>query len=405
MTTPSSTHTRLTLGFLPLLDCASLVVAAEKGFAAAEGLELELVRENSWATLRDRLIVGQFDAAHLLGPMPIASTLGVGHLKVPLIAPMALGLGGNAITVSTDLWHAMCAHGASTSAAPAIQGRALERVVRERAAAHGASSPLTFAMVHPFSAHNYELRYWLAACGIDPDEDVTLVVIPPPFMVDALRAGQIDGYCVGEPWNSLAAASPAAETGATAAAATGPGVIVTPTTAIWRLSPEKVLGLRADWAEKNLDTTLALIRAVHAAACWCDQPHNRGELAALLAQPRYVGAAAKIIQQGLSGSLIFADHDATFPWISHAVWFYSQMVRWRQIQASPAAEAAARATYRPDLYRKALGPLGLTLPAADTKREPGGADSTADASFFDGQPFDADDLEDYWQRTKIARPR
>jgi NitT/TauT family transport system ATP-binding protein len=403
MTTPSSTPTRLRLGFLPLLDCASLVVAAEKGFAAAEGLELELVRENSWATLRDRLIVGQFDAAHLLGPMPIASTLGVGHLKVPLIAPMALGLGGNAITVSSALWQAMCVHGASPSSAPAVQGRALERVVRERAArptaadaaaaAHGAAAPLTFAMVHPFSAHNYELRYWLAACGIDPDEDVTLVVIPPPFMVDALRAGQIDGYCVGEPWNSLAAA------------ATGPGVIVTPTTAIWRLSPEKVLGLRADWAEKNLDTTLALIRAVHAAACWCDQPHNRGELAALLAQPRYVGAAAEIIQQGLSGSLIFADHDATFPWISHAAWFYSQMVRWRQIQASPAAEAAARATYRPDLYREALAPLRLPLPAADTKLEPGGANHAADAAFFDGQPFDADDLQDYWQRTKIARPR
>ena len=149
--TPSQ-PTRLTVGFLPLLDCASLIVAAERGFAAAEGLELELVRENSWATLRDRLIVGHFDAAHLLGPMPIASTLGVGHLKVPLIAAMALGLGGNAITVSAALWQAMSGHSPSSSAAPAVQGLALQRVVRERAAR--GEAPLTFAMVHPFSAHN-----------------------------------------------------------------------------------------------------------------------------------------------------------------------------------------------------------------------------------------------------------
>jgi NitT/TauT family transport system ATP-binding protein len=181
----------LTVGFVPLIDCAPIVVAAEKGFAAAEGLELDLVRENAWATIRDRVIVGHFHAAHMLAPMPIASTLGVGHLTANLIAPMALGWGGNAITVSGNLWDAMRAHGAVAGAGPAAQGQAFNGVLRERL--RSGAAPLTLAMVYPFSCQHYELRYWLAASGIDPDVDVRLVVVPPPFMVDALREGQIDG--------------------------------------------------------------------------------------------------------------------------------------------------------------------------------------------------------------------
>ena len=206
------------VGFIPLLDCAPLVVALEKGFAAAEGIELTLVRESSWANIRDRVVVGHFDAAHMLGPMAIASTLGIGHLKVPTIAPLSLGLGGNAITVSHSLWDAMARHGARSGADPRSQGNALQLVVRAREREN--KPPLTFAMVYPFSAHNYELRYWLAACGVDPDRDVRLLVIPPPLLVDAMREGQVDGFCVGEPWNSLAVS-------------VGVGCIVAPTTAIW----------------------------------------------------------------------------------------------------------------------------------------------------------------------------
>ena len=203
------TQHRLVIGFVPLLDCAPLVVAAEKGFAAAEGLDLEFVRESSWANIRDRVIVGQFDAAHMLGPDADCIDLGIGHVKVPMVAPMALGLGGNAITVSASLWAAMQLHGAQLGADPTIQGQALARVVRERG--RSGAAPLTLAMVYPFSAHNYELRYWLAACGIDPDNDVLLVVLPPPFMVDALRSGHIDGFCVGRALEFLAIASVSAE--------------------------------------------------------------------------------------------------------------------------------------------------------------------------------------------------
>ncbi len=370
---------RIVAGFIPLLDCASVVVAAECGFAAAEGIELRLVRESSWANIRDRLIVGQFQAAHMLAPMAVACSLGIGHLQVPMIAPVALGLGGNAITVSTALHAAMQRHGASPGLDPAAAGAALRAVVRTRAAA--GSPPLALAMVYPFSAHNYELRYWLAASGIDPDQDVRLVVIPPPLLVDAMREGQIDGFCVGEPWSSVAVAA-------------GVGTIVTTASHIWPLSPEKVLGLQAEWAESHGPQVTALVRAVVRAALWCEDQGNHADLARLLAGPRYVGVPAELLQLVLSGQLrlrygalptavpdflAFARGGATFPWPGHALWFYRQMLRWRQVESSPGAAASAQATYRPDLYRRAAAGLPIEMPQADFKQE----------SFFDGRDFAA----------------
>jgi two-component system, oxyanion-binding sensor len=363
------TRARINVGFIPLLDCASLVVAVEQGFAAAEGLDVVLARETSWANIRDRLIVGHFDAAHLLGPMAVASSLGVGHVKVPLIAPFALGLGGNAITVSTSLWSEMVRAGAKLGGNPRMQGTALERVVAART--HEEETPLTFGMVYPFSCHNYELRYWLAAVGIDPERDVRLVVIPPPFLADAMRAGQIDGFCVGEPWNSVAVDA-------------GIGTIVTSTTAIWPRSPEKVLGCRASWAQENPSKLDALIRALHRASLWCEDPGNHADLAHMLAASRYVGAPANLLHAALTNRLplspgasataipdfyVSARHAATFPWVSHALWFYAQMVRWRQIDESPEHVSTVRGTYRPDIYRRALKPLGVALPADDIKSE------------------------------------
>ena len=189
---------QIVAGFMPLLDSAVLVAAKVKGFADAEGLDLALVRETSWANIRDRMAVGHFQVAHVLAPMPIASNLGLTPLAVSTIAPMALGLGGNAITVSNELWARMVEHGAAADFDPARAGRALKQVVAARAAR---SEPvLRFAVVHPYSGHNYELRYWLAACGIDPAQEVDIVIVPPPLMADALASGAIDGYCVGEPW-------------------------------------------------------------------------------------------------------------------------------------------------------------------------------------------------------------
>jgi ABC-type nitrate/sulfonate/bicarbonate transport system substrate-binding protein len=379
---------KLVVGFIPLLDCASLVVAAERGFAAEEGLDLRLVRETSWANIRDRVIVGHFDAAHMLAPMAIASTLGIGHIRMPFVAPISLGLGGNAITVSLPLWEEMTRQGGASGSCTPEQGAALKRVIAAREKA--GHEPLTFGMVYPFSCHNYELRYWLSAVGIDPDRDVRLAVIPPPFLADALRTGQIDGFCVGEPWNSVAVDA-------------GVGAIVTSTTALWPLSPEKVLGCRAEWAERYPEQLAGLLRALYRAAAWIEAPENHAAVAKLLAEPRYVGTSGGLLQQALSGRLVPqpgadttrvpdffvpASHHATFPWVSHALWIYTQMVRWRQVEHSAVHEAAVRKTYRPDLYRGALAGIDADIPPTDCKVE----------RFFDGRSFDAEAMSSWLER-------
>jgi NitT/TauT family transport system ATP-binding protein len=397
---------QLTLGFIPLVDCAPLVVAKEKGFAESEGLSLSLARETSWANIRDRVMVGHFDAAHMLAPMPIASTLGLGHVETPMIVPISLSLGGNAITLSSAIFAQMEDVGANLESHPADMGRALANVVSRRAASSYA--PLVFAVVHTFSSHNYELRYWLASVGIEPDRDVRIVVLPPSFMVDAMREGQIDGFCVGEPWNSLAVDQEA-------------GVIAVTKSALWRQGPEKVLGFRADFAERKPEILAALLRAIYRAAEWAGRPENVDELARMLALLAYVGVPAVTIERALSGRLIkgatdaawlvpdflsFHDHAANFPWQSHSLWFYSQMVRWRQIAHSPEHGEKARQVYRPDLYRAALAGIGVDLQRASSKVEGALNARTPVASrkgsmllgpdgFFDGRLFDPDRIEDY----------
>lgn len=392
-------------GFMPLLDSAILVAAKEKGFAAGEGVDLRLVRESSWASIRDRMAVGHFQVAHQLAPMPIAANLGLTPLAVKTIAPIALGLGGNAITVSNALWAQMTEHGATASLDPATAGRALQRVIAQQA--KNSAGPLKFGVVHPFSGHNYELRYWLAASGIDPDHDVEIVILPPPLMADALATGTIDGYCVGEPWS-------------TAAATAGVGHIATVKAAIWRSSPEKVLGVAATWAEREPDALAALLRALCRAAQWCSVEGNHRELADILAGQSYIARPAAWLLHGLSGVLDVGGGDhrrvedffvpfakaATFPWKSHALWFYSQMVRWGQVAHTQENAAIARDTYRPDIYRSALKPLGVGLPAANAKVEgallrptpvgsAGASLTLGPDGFFDGTLFDPDQLDAY----------
>jgi ABC-type nitrate/sulfonate/bicarbonate transport system substrate-binding protein len=396
---------QITAGFMPLLDSALLVTAKEKGFAEAEGIDLTLMRETSWANIRDRLAVGHFQVAHMLAPMPIACNLGLTPLAAPTIAPMALGLGGNAVTVSNALWGGMEKHGARADLDPARAGAALKAVVAELADAK--RPQLRFAVVHPHSGHNYELRYWLAACGIDPDRDIEIVILPPPLMADALGAGTIDGYCVGEPWS-------------TAAVRAGRGHIATVKAAIWKGSPEKVLGAQAQWAQNHPEALRALLRALYRSAVWCADPANRDELAAILSRPAYVDRPAQWMLPALSGQIGVDDSEvvavdeffvplakaATFPWKSHALWLYTQMVRWGQIAHDKEHERIARETYRPDIYRAALEPLGVALPGANAKVEgaltratpvgsAGASLTLGPDGFFDGGLFDPDKIDGY----------
>lgn len=389
-------------GFMPLLDSAILVIAKAKGFAEDEGVALKLARESSWANIRDRLAVGHFQVAHMLAPMPIAGNLGLTPLPSRTIAPMALGLGGNAVTVSNALWARMLDHGARETLDAAANGAALAAAIR--AVPEGRPR---FAVVHPYSGHNYELRYWLAACGVDPERDIEIIILPPPLMTEALANGALDGYCVGEPWN-------------TAAVMQGLGHIATVRASIWRSSPEKVLGVEERWAGDNPEALAALLRALYRAAIWCADPANREALSTLMAEPAHVGLPAEWMAPALSGDIRVSSVDivrvedffmplargATFPWKSHALWFYTQMVRWGQVAHSPENEAIARETYRPDLYRSALKPLGAALPAANSKIEgaltaptPVGASGATltlgPDGFFDGGLFDPDKVDEY----------
>ena len=396
---------RIVAGFMPLLDSAILVAAKEKGFADKEGIDLVLARETSWANIRDRMAVGHFQVAHVLAPMPIASNLGLTPLATPIIAPMALGLGGNAVTVSNALWALMVDKGATPDFNPATTGAAIKQVAADRSAE--SKPPLRFAVVHPYSGHNYELRYWLAACGVKPGKDVEIVIVPPPLMADALASETIDGYCVGEPWS-------------TAAALQGYGRIATVKAAIWRSSPEKVLSVSANWASDEPDALAALLRALCRSAQWCAEAGNRTELAGMLSDKAYLARPAAWMLHGLTGELDAGGGDirraedffvpfakaATFPWKSHALWFYSQMVRWGQITHTPENATTARETYRPDLYRAALKPLGVALPAANAKVEgalrgptpvgsAGASLTLGPDGFFDGALFDPDQLDRY----------
>src|SRR5262245_49435060 len=217
---------RIVAAFVPIVDCAVLVAAREEGFAAQHGIDLALVKAASWASLRDHLNLGHVDCAHALAPLPVASTLGVGHVQVDCFVPFVLSRGGNAVTVSARLYDEMLeAAGERGLSTPAAAADALAAVVKKRAV------PPTLGMVFPFSNHNFDLRYWLAAAGIHPDRDVRLVAIPPPLMVDSLRAGHVDGFCVGEPWNSLAVEQ-------------GLGSIVVKQSQLFPFAVEKVLALR-----------------------------------------------------------------------------------------------------------------------------------------------------------------
>ena len=326
----------LTLGFIPLTDCAPLLVAAEQGFFADEGLDVTLSREASWATVRDKVAIGALDAAHMLAPMALAATAGVVEHAVPMIAPLALAVNGAGVTLSNALIRAL---GSETDTPQAV-ATALARVVGERRAA--GEPPLTFAVVFPFSIHNYALRYWLAGAGIDPDQDVRIVVVPPPRMVEQLLLGQVDGISVGAPWNAVAARG-------------GLGRTVLRTSQFWPAGPDKVLGVTEAFAAADLGRLQALLRALVRAQVWADAAEHRDELTALLARPEHVGAEPEAIRAALVDELVFHRDAAGVPRLEHARWLLAQMRRWGQISETIDQVALAARVYRPGLALQALG--------------------------------------------------
>ncbi len=384
---------KLRIGFIPLADATALIVAVDKGFTKAEGLDVELVREVSWSNVRDKLNIGLFDAAHLLAPVAIASSLGIGHVKVPIIAAFGLGLNGNAITVSPALYAAMKSKADGDMADPMVTARALASVVAERKAK--GENPLTFGMTFPFSMHNYQLRLWVAAGGVDPDQDIRLVVLPPPYMVESLANKHVDGFCVGAPWNSVAVDL-------------GIGHILHFASEIMQRAAEKVLAVRARWIDENPDAFRRLMLAHGKAAAFVEDVNNRNEVASILAAPDRVGVKPNVMRRTFDGNLKVAPDGTTRasdrylligragaarPDPAQAAWIYAQMVRWGQAPMSAALLSEAKAVFRPDLYDAVLGSSG-TMPSSEPVDRIGA---------FTGARFDPEDIAAYLGELAIKR--
>ncbi len=365
--------TELHLGFVPLSDCAPLVAAYEKGFFENEGLQVTLCRERSWASIRDKTAFGVYDASQMLYPMPLASTLGVGGPAVAMVTALCLSLGGNAITVSESLHAQMQAVAEGGELTEMNSAAAIAKVIAARQAA--GDSALTLGCVFPTSTHHYELRHWLKSAGVDCDLEVKLLVVPPPDMPEAMRDGRIDGFCVGEPWNTMAVQR-------------GWGRIVVTKDTLWNNGPEKVMGVTRAWAEEHPATHQALLRAIIAAAAWCDESDNRDELSKMIATERYVDVPLEAIRPSMLGEMrftqggpvvsrpdfmVFHRYAANFPWVSHGRWFLDQMADAGQIDTADNHEAhfdaLAAQVIRPAWYREACGDLNMAYPIIDHKPE------------------------------------
>ena len=394
--------TSLRIAYLPLTDSAVLAVAREKGFAEEEGLSLDLVRTVSWATLRDRLVFGQVQAAHMLAPLAIAVTLGLSQQPAPLSAPYKLNVNGNMLVMAREFAQALDPDVASRLNDPL-------GTAHDFAAAIGLwKRKPVIGIVHRFSSHAIMLRYWLASAGVDPDRDVLLRVVPPSLTVEAMHAGEIDGFIAGEPWGSAAVDAGLAE-----AVAIGER--------IWQRGVEKVLAFRTPWLEENPQTVDALVRALVRAAAWCDDPANHEALAHLLSQPHFVDQPADLIARALSGRItarpemppidmpdfmLFSREATPFPWRSQALWLYSQMARWKMVEHTPENAAKAGSVFRPDIFRRALAESNVPIPGASMKVEGAVASPLAVGSkrgeltlgpdrFFDGRIFDPERIEDF----------
>ncbi|MEM7624192.1 MAG: CmpA/NrtA family ABC transporter substrate-binding protein [Planctomycetota bacterium] len=417
----------LKFGFIKLTDCAPIVIAKEKGYFEDEGLSVEVIAQPNWKTLLDNVISGELDGAHMLSGQPIAATIGFGT-KAHIITAFTMDLNGNGITVSNALWEKMQENEpALDTPQPAhpITADALIPVVQEFL---DEGKKLHMGMVFPVSTHNYEIRYWLAASGIHPgmytatditgvtDAQVKLSVTPPPMMPATLESGNIQGYCVGEPWNQQAVSK-------------GIGVPVTTNYDIWKNNPEKVFGVSKKWADENPQTMLAVTKALIKAGKWLDETDadgnlvNRIEAAQILSRPDYVGADFDVIKNSMTGYFFFQKSDkrampdfnvffkyhCTYPWYSDGIWFLTQMRRWGQITEPKSAEwyhETAKEVYKPAIYLEAAKLLldeGF-IEEGDVPWDTDGYKS-ATADFIDGIEYDGKDPLGYLAKHTIGHKK
>ena len=361
-------------GMIALTDCSPIVIAHEKGFFKKYGINATIAKGANWAAIRDSLSNGDNQGTHMLLGMPIASTMGLlGAPKKPMIIPWLLNRNGQSITLANKY-----------KGKVADDPKALKTFVEE---AKKAGAPLAFAMTFPPGTHAMWIRYYLAAGGINPDTDISLITVPPPQMVANMKVGKMDGYCVGEPWNARAIADDI-------------GFTSINTQGIWKNHPEKVCAFTAEFADKNPKTVKAVLKALHEASVWLDVMDNRPEQAKIVSSASYINCPEDIILSRLQGKylfgdgrkmrdpdyMIFSERNCNYPQPKYAKWWLTQFRRWGLVDSTPDYEGVAKQVMRPDIYEEAMKEIGY---------KHGGADESAE-TLFDGVKFDPKgDLEAY----------
>lgn len=378
--------TGVKLGYIALTDAAPLIIAQEKGLFAKYGLtEVEVLKQASWGATRDNLVLGGeangIDGAHILTPMPYLISTGKvtqNNVPVPMSIIARLNLDSQGISVATEY------------AETGVQLDA-SKLKEAFAAKKAAGNEIKVAMTFPGGTHDLWIRYWLAAGGIDPDKDVSTIVVPPPQMVANMKVGNMDAFCVGEPWNEQLVNQ-------------GIGFTACTTGELWKGHPEKALGLRSDWIEKNPNAAKALMMAVMEAQIWADSMDNKEEMSAILGKRQWFNVPPKDVAGRLKGTINYGngriaentglemkfwkDH-ASYPFKSHDAWFLTENIRWGKFAPDTDIKALVDKVNREDIWRAAAADLGIAaadIPAS-TSRGP--------ETFFDGKVFDPENPKAY----------
>ena len=381
------------LGFIPLTDCAPLVIAQEKGFFKKYGMkDVQVVKQASWGTTRDNLVLGSegggIDGAHILTPMPYMISQGavtVGNRRLPMYILARLNVDGQCISVANN-YKEMGVRLDSSVLMPTVK------------AADDSNRVFKCAVTFPGGTHDLWMRYWLAAGGIDPERAASTMVVPPPQMVANMRVQNMETFCVGEPWNALLVNRKIGYTAFT-------------TGELWNNHPEKAFAMRADWVDKHPKATQALLKAVLEAQIWCEQPENKDEMAQITSQNKWIKTKPEMIAGRAKGTFDYGDgrvvknsphamkfwnENASYPYKSHDLWFVTEDIRWGYLPADLDSKKLVDTVNREDLWREAAKAIGQSAAIPQST-------SRGVETFFDGIKFDPENPEAYLQSLKIKR--
>jgi nitrate/nitrite transport system substrate-binding protein len=386
--------TKAILGYIALIDASPLAIAKEKGFFAKHGMpDVEVAKQASWGATRDNLVLGSekngIDGAHILTPMPYLISAGKvtqNNVPTPMYILARLNLDAQAISVSNEYKDLKIGTDASALKAAFAKKKAEGKEVK-------------VAMTFPGGTHDLWIRYWLAAGGIDPDKDISTIVVPPPQMVANMKVGNMDAFCVGEPWNEQLVNQDIGFTACT-------------TGELWFKHPEKAVGMRAEWVDKYPNAAKALLMAVQEAQQWCEKMENKQELAEIVGKRQWFNVPVPDIigrlkgdinygrgrvEKGTKQYMKFWSEHASYPFKSHDTWFITEDIRWGKFEPTTDIKALVNKVNREDLWRDAAKTLGVA--AADIPASP----SRGKETFFDGKVFDPENPQAYLKSLSIKR--